>query len=79
MGCLSIDVVSLTLKKIIIIKKLVLDRFDLRGCTHGEQEAFRLSKISAHWHVGKLMSERYVLVTFVDSDVFAAKVCSLSP
>ena len=26
-----------------------------------------------------LMSERPVLVTFVDSDVFAAKVCSLSP
>ena len=26
-----------------------------------------------------LMSERYVLVTFVDSDVFAAKVCSLLP
>jgi hypothetical protein len=27
----------------------------------------------------KFMSERTVLVTFVDSDVFAAKVCSLLP
>ena len=29
--------------------------------------------------IATLMSERPVLVTFVDSDVFAAKVCSLLP